>query len=167
MKVDIRPITLEDTDNIVRWRNTSFVLNNFIDQSLITKESHIKYFKSRIEPGMVKQFIIICDGTDIGTVFLRDIDLDKKTAEGGTFIGEKDYLGKGISAISMKKLIEYAFNELKLEKIIVRILERNIPSIKMCKRAGYVMEDYFEMVDVNDKKEKVVFMSITKEMFEL
>ena len=165
MNVDIRPITLEDTDNIVKWRNTPYVLNNFIDQNTITKENHINYYKKRIETGKVKQFIIVCDGTDIGTVFLRDIDLDKKTAEGGTFIGEKDYLGKGISVISMKKLIEYAFNELKLEKIIVRILERNIASIKMCKRAGYVMEDYFEIVDINDKKEKIVFMSITKEQF--
>ncbi|MDI9519091.1 MAG: GNAT family N-acetyltransferase [Erysipelotrichaceae bacterium] len=165
MNVDIKPITLDDTDNIVKWRNTSFVLNNFIDQNPITKESHIGYFKSRIETGKVKQFIIVCDDNDIGTIFLRDVDFEKKSAEYGIFIGEKDYLGKGIAIISSKKILDYAFNDLKLEKVFLRVLERNANAIKSYKNIGFVLDEYFETVKINDVDEKVVFMSITKEMF--
>ena len=59
MKVNIRQITIDDTKNIVKWRNTPFVLNNFIDQRKITEESHINYYNNRILTGEVKQFIII------------------------------------------------------------------------------------------------------------
>jgi len=165
MNVDIRPITLDDTYNIVKWRNTPFVLNNFIDQNPITKESHTNYYKSKIATGKVKQFIIVCENKDIGTIFLRDVNQDKKSAEYGIFIGEKEYLGKGIAVISSKKILKYAFNELKLQKVFLRVLERNTNAIRSYKNIGFVLDEYFEMVELNNINEKVVFMSITKELF--
>ena len=90
MNVNLRKITLDDTYKIVNWRNQDFVLENFIDRRLISIESHNKYFEKRIISGLVDQFIIVCDGKDIGTTFLRDIDYVKKQAEFGIFIGEKD-----------------------------------------------------------------------------
>lgn len=162
MKVSIRPITLNDTDNIVKWRNTPFVLNNFIDQTPITKDSHENYYKSRIQTGKVDQFIIVCDGTDIGTIFLRDIDLIEKTAEYGIFIGEQEYLGKGIAVIASKQILDYAFNDIGMEKVILRVLERNNGAIKSYKKIGFKEEEYFETEKINDIEEKIVFMSIEK-----
>lgn len=163
MNVSIRPINLMDTENIVKWRNTPFVLKNFIDQTPITKESHSNYFKSRIQTGKVDQFIISYDGTDIGTIFLRDIDLEKKSAEYGIFIGEEEFLGKGIAVIASKKILDYAFNEIGLKKIFLRVLERNIGAIKSYKRIGFKELDYYETIKINDTDEKVVFMNIEKE----
>ena len=39
--VYLRPITLEDTENIVKWRNTNRVRKNFIYQKPFTKEGHL------------------------------------------------------------------------------------------------------------------------------
>ena len=39
-QIYLRPITMEDTDRIVSWRNQDRVRHNFIYQKLFTKESH-------------------------------------------------------------------------------------------------------------------------------
>lgn len=40
MTVYLRPMTYEDTDLIVSWRNQESVRRNFIYQELFTRESH-------------------------------------------------------------------------------------------------------------------------------
>ena len=39
--VYLRPITLEDTDRIIRWRNSDRVRKNFIDQRPFTRQGHL------------------------------------------------------------------------------------------------------------------------------
>ena len=41
-KVYLRPITLEDTDNIIRWRNSENVRPYFIYQKPFTREGHLE-----------------------------------------------------------------------------------------------------------------------------
>lgn len=141
MKVELRELSLNDTDKIVKWRNQDFVLENFIDKRLITKESHINYFHSRIETGLVKQFIIECDGVDVGTTFLRDIDYQKKEAEFGIFIGEKDYLSKGVGSKAAKLIIEFGFEKLQLDKIFLRVLSNNTRAQKSYEKVGFHLDD--------------------------
>ena len=137
MKVELRELSLNDTEKIVRWRNQDFVLENFIDKRLITKESHINYYHSRIETGLVKQFIIVCDDIDVGTTFLRDIDYQKKDAEFGIFIGEKDYLSKGVGSKAAKLIVEFGFDQLKLD----RILTNNTRAQKSYEKVGFHLDD--------------------------
>ena len=141
MKVELRELSLNDTENIVRWRNQDFVLENFIDKRLITKESHINYYHSRIETGLVKQFIIVCDDIDVGTTFLRDIDYQKKDAEFGIFIGEKDYLSKGVGSKAAKLIIEFGFEKLQLDKIFLRVLTNNTRAQKSYEKVGFHLDD--------------------------
>lgn len=141
MKVELRELSLNDTEKIVRWRNQDFVLENFIDKRLITKESHINYYHSRIETGLVKQFIIVCDDIDVGTTFLRDIDYQKKDAEFGIFIGEKDYLSKGVGSKAAKLIIEFGFEKLQLDKIFLRVLTNNTRAQKSYEKVGFHLDD--------------------------
>ena len=95
-KVHIRPITRDDTASVVAWRNKDFVRKNFIYQKPFTQEGHLTWLREQVEPGHVAQFIICLeDGTAIGSVYLRDIDREKKTAEYGVFIGEEKALLHG------------------------------------------------------------------------
>ena len=94
--VRLRLMTAGDTAKIVAWRNRDFVRNNFIYQELFTEEGHLCWIREQVEPGYVVQFIIcLADGREIGSVYFRDIDREKGTAEYGIFIGEEDALGCG------------------------------------------------------------------------
>lgn len=156
MEISLREISLNDTDNIVRWRNSDFVLENFVDQNLITNDSHVAYYNSRIITGLVKQFIIVCDGKDVGTTFLRDIDYETKQAEFGILIGEKDYLSKGVGRKACELIVNYGFDVLKLDFIFLRVLKENIRAQKSYMKAGFMLDDSLN----KDNDDSLVFMSI-------
>ena len=160
--VTIRPITYDDTDNIIKWRNGDYVRSHFIDQRLFTKESHENWLRTMVETGKVAQFIILLDGAPVGSVYLRDIDHDKKDAEYGIFIGEESARGKGVGTKSAKLIIEYAFNELHLDKIFLRVHKDNVGAVKSYEKAGFVKNDHEEIVEINGSKKEVIFMELEK-----
>ncbi|MEE3487306.1 MAG: GNAT family N-acetyltransferase [Bulleidia sp.] len=160
--ITLRPMTLDDTDLIVAWRNKPSVLKYFLDQRLITPESHMAYYRSRIETGQVKQWIIIDNDKEIGTVFLRDIDYQTKSAEYGVFIGEDEYRSHGIGSYLAAYTAKYAFDEMGLETVFARVLENNPRSWKSFLKAGYHMDERTDTVIINGKQERVVFLSVHK-----
>ncbi len=160
--VTIRPITYDDTDNIIKWRNSDYVRSHFIDQRLFTKESHEYWLRNMVETGKVAQFIILLDDTPVGSVYLRDIDHEKKSAEYGIFIGEESARGKGVGTKSAKLIIDYAFDELDLKKIFLRVHKDNIGAVKSYEKAGFVKNDHEETVDINGCKKEVIFMELEK-----
>lgn len=159
--ITIRKITLADTDDVIRFRNNPAVLKNFLDRRLLTKESHENYFHSRIETGLVHQFMILKDGISIGCVFLRDVDLKEKTAEFGIFIGDEQEFGKGYGKKATRLILEYAFNELNLERVILRVLKLNEFATRSYISSGFK----FDYEKTNENGETVVFMHIDKKDF--
>lgn len=138
-KILLRPVTVEDTDDIVEWRNKDFVRNNFIFRGEFTREVHLNWIKNRVETGEVIQFVIYEKATNrkIGSVYLRDVDLHLKEAEYGIFIGQEDALGKGYGSEACRLMVDYSKNELKLKKLSLRLLERNIAARKSYEHAGF------------------------------
>lgn len=164
--VSIRPITYDDTENIIKWRNSDFVREKFIYQGLFTKESHENWMKNKVETGEVAQFIIVCDEKDVGSVYLRDIDLDKKEAEYGIFIGEESALGLGIGTKSAELIIEYAFKTLKLEKLILRVHADNERAVRSYEKAGFKKNGKSELVSINGKDTLIIFMDLENDNIE-
>ena len=101
-KVQLKPITKEDTPWIVRWRNTESVRKNFIFQDKFTDEMHNHWMDTKVKSGQVVQFIIIeKEGQKpVGSVYLRDVDKMNRKAEFGIFIGEDSARKKGIGTES-------------------------------------------------------------------
>ena len=165
-EVTIRPITYDDTENIVKWRNSEYVNSRFIDRRLFTKESHEAWLKNYVETGKVAQFIILLDGEAVGSVYLRDIDPDKKEAEYGIFIGEENARGKGVGTKSAKLILKYAFEELNLEKIFLRVFKDNPGAVKSYEKAGFKKIDRVDTLNIDGETLEVIFMELEKKDFE-
>lgn len=149
--VYFRPITLEDTDLIVRWRNMDRVRKNFIYQKPFTREGHLQWMETKVASGEVIQFILCETEGDrpIGSVYLRDIDPENRKAEYGIFIGEEDAAGKGYGTLAAKGAIAYARDVLKLHKLLLRVFEDNRGAVRSYEKAGFVCEarlkdEYFQ-----------------------
>lgn len=159
----LRLMGAEDTDNIIRWRNTDFVRRNFIYQKPFTRQGHENWIKNMIDTGKAVQFIICSkrDGKPVGSVYLRDIDKDHNKAEYGIFIGEKDALGKGYGTQAAKMMIEYAFREKGLHKLMLRVLAENKQARRSYEKAGFVEEGYLkEEVFLEGRYKDVVYMAV-------
>ena len=96
-KVFLRPIQMEDTPLIVKWRNNKNVRNNFVFQETFTNEMHENWMRTKVATGDVVQYIIVAkeENLPIGSIFFRDIDLKNHSAEYGIFIGEDSARGNG------------------------------------------------------------------------
>lgn len=161
--VYLEPIKSSDTEDIIRWRNQPYVRSKFIYQELFTKESHEQWLRTMVDTGRVAQFIIYskADGKAVGSVYLRDIDQKSKKAEYGIFIGEEAYLGKGLGTAAAEVVLTYAFEELKLHKVMLRVLATNQRAIASYKKAGFIEEGCFrDEVKVGDQYQDVIFMGI-------
>lgn len=165
-RIYLRLMTREDTDNIIKWRNRDEVRSQFIYQKLFTKESHEKWIETMVETGKVVQMIIVlCDGDrPIGSVYVRDIDMEHKKAEYGVFIGETDCLGKGYGTEAAELMREYAFQFLGLHKLMLRVYADNERAIKSYEKAGFVKEAYLkDDVFVQGKYRDIVLMAVFNE----
>lgn len=144
--VYLRPITEDDTDNIIKWRNSDAVRPYFIYQKPFTREGHMEWLRTMIYSGNGFQFIVCEKGTDrpIGCTYLRDYNREHSRIEYGMFIGERSEAGKGISSEIVRLTLRYAFEEQNIHKVFCRIFADNMPSIKGCERGGFVREAYLE-----------------------
>lgn len=144
--VYLRPMTWEDTDLIVQWRNSDAVRRNFIYQELFTRESHENWIRTKVETGLVVQ-MIICDlatGKPLGSVYIRDIDRQHNKAEYGIFIGEADARGRGVGTAVARLMLRYCFEEEGLHRVYLRALSGNVAAIRSYEKAGFVQEGYLK-----------------------
>ncbi|MEI7579504.1 MAG: GNAT family protein [bacterium] len=75
----------------------------------------------------------------VGIIELQTIDFTNKKAQVGYWLAE-DYQGKGIVTLSLKALLDFAFNTLALHRIEIHVATGNKSSANVCKRLGFVQE---------------------------
>lgn len=138
----LRPMTYEDTDLIVAWRNQDAVRKNFIYQELFTRHGHEKWIRTMVETGKAVQMIICEMAADrpLGSVYIRDIDRQHNKAEYGIFIGEEEARGRGIGTAAAKLMLRYCFEEEGLHRIYLRALSGNEQAVRSYEKAGFVRE---------------------------
>jgi len=139
----LRPISYEDTDLILQWRNGYDVKRFFLHQNDISREEHLNWLENKVFKGYVSQFIICLRETEtpIGSIYIRDIDYEKKQGEYGIYIGEIAEHGKGYGQEASRLLIGYAFDVLDLELLYLRVLSSNIRAISSYKKLGFVLDE--------------------------
>ena len=158
----LRPMTMEDTDSIVSWRNREDVRHNFIYQKPFTRESHEDWVRTKVATGQVVQMIIceLEDDTPLGSVYIRDIDREHGKGEYGIFIGEPSARGRGVGTATAKLMLRYCFEELKLHRVYLRAFADNAQAIGSYEKAGFVREGYLrEDVCIDGVYRDIVWMA--------
>lgn len=162
----LRLMTYEDTDAIVRWRNSDAVRTNFIYQALFTPESHRNWIKTMVETGRVVQTIICDSASDkpLGSVYIRDIDRQHNKAEYGIFIGEDDARGRGVGTAAAKLMLRYCFEEENLNRVYLRAFADNLQAIRSYEKAGFEREGLLKQdVCIDGVYRDIVWMAALKE----
>lgn len=141
--ISLRPMSREDTEYIVEWRNSRSVQHNFRYREVFTSETHEKWIDDYIETGRAVQYIIETrtNREPIGSVFFRDIDNNSEEAEFGIFIGETGFRGKGYGGEAVRLFTDFGFNKLGLKRIKLRVFEDNAAAVKSYRKAGFVCVD--------------------------
>lgn len=143
-QIYLRPITADDTEMAVRWRNRPIVVENFIYRKPVSREDHENWLANKVFTGLVHQFIVCRNEDDkpLGSAYLQNFDEESRRAEWGIYLGEEQTYGKGVGTEAGHLILDYAFNTLGLHKVVSRVLARNTASARMSEKVGSIQEAY-------------------------
>lgn len=102
----------------------------------------IHYLQKSFEKGTAYEFAIFLKGKKpryIGNCGLVAISKIHRNAEVGYFIDVNEW-GKGYATEACKKIIQYGFEEHRLNRVYSRCMVRNIGSRKVMEKSGMVWE---------------------------
>ena len=151
-KLILRPFESADIgEAYLRWLNDPEVTRYLgVGREPVTLESVRRYVDRFRDSSTDLLFAIVDRQTDrhIGNVTLNHIHPIHRTADTGLMIGDKAYWGKGCAFEAWVLLIDFAFAQLGLHKIIAGAVAANKGSISVLKRLGFreegvLREDFF------------------------
>ncbi|WP_078096978.1 GNAT family N-acetyltransferase [Agathobaculum desmolans] len=137
----IRPVWHEDIELYRIWRNNEMLSRYLTPVGKITPEMQEKWYKNNQEDPDVISFSVE-ETVDlkrlVGSASLYEFV--GNTAEvGKTIIGDDDARGKSLGFYSELMTVYIGFEKLGLEKIVARIHEDNVASMKRARRLGYTI----------------------------
>lgn len=143
-RVYLRPLELNDAEgNYPHWLNDPEVTKyNSHGDIYYTKAMAIEYIKSVTDKETIKVFAIVLkeNDTHIGNISLQQIEDKTKSAEFAILIGESERYSKGIGFEASKVILDYGFNELKLQRIYCGTNTNNLPMQKLALKLGMKQE---------------------------
>ena len=117
-------------------------------------EDELDWFNSlKYETNTVRFSICLQNSNEvIGSTMLSNIDYINKDAEFHIYIDEK-FIGKGYGKETMKLILEYSKNIVKLKSVYLEVHKHNIAAQKLYKKMNFVLIDSKDLFH----KYKIIF----------
>lgn len=146
MKIEFKKAKNCDLDLLFEWTNDKYVRQNAFNKDAIKYEDHMMWFRNKINSLDTYMFICYLDDNPVGQV-----RIDNQEGLGIiSYSVEKGYRGMGLGSCileNINKVIKE--NNIKLEKLIGKVIYSNEISQKIFKKAGFMelkREKYIEYV---------------------
>lgn len=174
MRIYLRPVTLEDTENIVKWRNNPEISRNRFDQTKITEESNYRFFKENIETGKYIQYMVERIDDDFGvcaypiaTIFLKNIDKKNSRCELGMFPSCKEEWTDEGQEKAICMILQKAFGEYGFNKVYTSIYADHESESLLLQKSGFLIEGKLreELCDSEGNFRDILRMGILREEF--
>ena len=165
-RIYLSPMNVEDAEIYVKWLN-DFAVTDGIGTSnrVVSLEGEREWLSQNSSQS---QFAIIRAEDDklIGNCGIQAIDQSRQCAEVGLFIGDEENRNKGYGQDVLNTLLNYGFNYLNLNNIMLKVFSFNEGAISCYKKVGFKeigrrRQSYY----LKGKFYDDVFMDILREEF--
>ena len=123
-----------DRKHLSKWLPWVPLTKSIKDSKKFIKSSIIAFAENRSMVCAIKYQENI-----VGVIGYNIINHSVKKVDIGYWIGSR-YQGRGIITKSCNHLIQYAFNQLAMQKVQIAVATDNTPSRKVCERLGFKLE---------------------------
>lgn len=141
-KIILRKLSLDDAYDLSRLANNKNIWNNMRDifPNPYNPSDAANFISMVSEEDPQLTFAIEYDYHFAGVIsFIKQQDIYRKNVEIGFWIGE-EYWNKGIITTSIKKIVNYAFENLDVNRIFARVFDYNIGSMKALEKNNFIKE---------------------------
>jgi RimJ/RimL family protein N-acetyltransferase len=135
--VQLRPITENDLEMTLEWRNRDEARVWFNNSGTITLHQHRGWFAQYSSKDDDFLFIIEAEGRPVGQASVYRIDWEKGSAEVGRFLAAPDAAGHGHIGIACGELVRFCAGALQLTSIFLEVKENNERAIRIYTRNGF------------------------------
>ena len=142
----LRAFEMEDEAKLISIREKSDAFNLTTGNKYYSSKEHSKKLLSEnLFSDGKSLYLMIClvkNDLPIGYISIINIDQINKKAQWGGIIIDYSYSGQGYATLSGRKMLEYAFEELNMNKIYGYWLDSNKSSLRIGEKLGFVEEGY-------------------------
>lgn len=139
-RVELRPLREEDSERLLRWRNSPEVAAYMYSDHAITAEEHARWFAGIAGDARRAYWVIEMDGTPVGLANLYDIDRNNRRCAWAYYLAEPQVRGRGVGSWVEYQMIERVFGELGLDKLWCEVLAANEAVWKLHQSFGFEIE---------------------------
>lgn len=142
---NILDLTPDIQEKVRQWRNSDHVRYSMLSSENITAAQHKKWI-SWLAAHPERQVVRITFENKIpfGVITLKDIDRNSSRSDWGIYIGDTDFLGRGLARIMLFDLLTWAFDGEKLERLYTSVLGNNVKAMMLYLEYGFHLEGRFE-----------------------
>jgi len=135
--IELKPLSIKDTDFLLEMRNDLEIADNFFSDPPVYDFGHNRWLSGKSTDDL--DFIIYYEGKKAGRISITKIDFRHQKGEYGIVV-QKDFRGKRIAYEASILLIDYVFQNLPINKITLEVYENNEKAIKLYEKLGFIKE---------------------------
>ncbi len=125
----------------MRWLNDPDIMRLLGRRHHLSMADEERWYEEYLSSRKSKIFAILEEnGNHIGNVGLHNIDNENRRSSLGIVLGEKTQWGKGYGSEALNTVLKYAFNELGLHKVSLRVFQDNERAIRSYASCGFKKE---------------------------
>ncbi|MDG5471388.1 GNAT family protein [Jeotgalibacillus sp. ET6] len=170
-RINLRKVEKCHAENYHKWRNDMDVMvSTNLSLDLNTMDDTRSFVENVLMSSTSSKSYIIVDREDeipVGITSLINIDSKNRNAEAIIDIGEKEYWGKGYGSEAFSLLLNYAFQELNLHRVSLKVFSFNEKAINLYKKLGFNEEGISrQSLFRNGQWNDIIHMGILKEEYD-
>ena len=170
-EIGFRKLSVDDMPLMHKWLNTDFVIQ-WYGKKRRSLEEVTEHYATRVNGEMLtKSFLILYEESPIGYIqayriqddpdYSACVQLEEDAAGVDLFIGEEDYIHKGLGAVVLKKFLsEIVFESFPVESCIIGPEPENKVAIRAYEKAGF---RYLKTAQVTGEDQPEYLMRVGKE----
>jgi RimJ/RimL family protein N-acetyltransferase len=136
----LSPMTIEDAQAQARWENDLAVALPLGDEAftligLERMQEHVSHAIQNQSP--VFSIVDLASDAVIGRCMLFAVDAVNRSAMLGIMIGEPEFQNRGYGAEAIRLLLDFGFNLLNLESVMLGVFAYNARAIACYRKVGF------------------------------
>ena len=162
-KINIRSLKKSDEKIFAEWQEMEEYNRYFPNINFLNEIKNKSWISSKLIDKKGIYFMIIDANTmsNIGITILENIDYKKLIASWGIYIAKKQFMKKEYVFEASNLVLNYAFKNLRLEKIYGCSLANNIQGRNFHKRIGFIEEAFFNnQIMIDDYYVDLIWISL-------
>ena len=132
--IDFIKLSQNQKKMILNWRNSDSIRKWMYSNKPIELTSHFEFIEKLKNDKFNKYFLVQEEAINVGVIYFINIDSSLEECEFGIYAKPNS---KGFGKILIKSTINYAFNHLKIRRLIAEVLVENNIAINLYTKFGF------------------------------